>query len=126
MPDVRMPSLMLLTVLTVNKGSAQQPGDLGVLRGVAGGVAEEARIRGFLSPSLGGFGFICVDIAPSIVAGWQIGSRSPMSASGRFLPVESLSPNRLLLGGKAATQDPHMSCIKQEQPGSSPSRSTSN
>ncbi len=60
MPDVRMPSLMFLTVLTVYKGSAQQPGDLGVLRGVAGGVAEEARIRGFPSPSFGGFGFFVV------------------------------------------------------------------
>ncbi len=37
---------------------AWQPGDLWVLRGVAGGVAEEARTRGFPSPSLGGFGFI--------------------------------------------------------------------
>ncbi len=95
MPDVRMPSLMFLTVLTVYKGSAQQPGDLGVLRGVAGGVAEEARIRGFLSPSLGGFGFICVDIAPSIVAGRQIGSRSPMSASGhkqKFMTLPSQRP----------------------------------
>ncbi len=27
----------------------RQPGDLGVLRGVAGGVAEEARTRGFAS-----------------------------------------------------------------------------
>ncbi len=29
--------------------SERQPGDLGVLRGVAGGVAEEARTRGFAS-----------------------------------------------------------------------------
>ncbi len=57
MSDVRMSSLMLLTVLTVYKGSDRQPG-LGVLRGVAGGVAEEARIRGFPSPSFGGFGFV--------------------------------------------------------------------
>ncbi len=59
-PDVRTPSLMLLTVLTVYKESARQPGDLGVLRGVAGGVAEEARIRGFPSPSLGGFGSVVI------------------------------------------------------------------
>jgi hypothetical protein len=30
------------------------------LRGVAGGVAEEARIRGFPSPPLGEFGFVVV------------------------------------------------------------------
>ena len=35
-----------------------QPGDLGVLRGVAEGVAEEARTRGFASPALAGFAFI--------------------------------------------------------------------
>ncbi len=33
----------------------RQPGDLGVLRGVADGVAEEARIRGFAPLSLDRF-----------------------------------------------------------------------
>ena len=37
---------------------ARQPGDLGVLRRVAEGVAEEARTRGFASPALAGFAFI--------------------------------------------------------------------
>ena len=36
----------------------RQPGDLGVLRGVFRGFSEEARTRGFPSPSLGGFGNI--------------------------------------------------------------------
>ncbi len=36
----------------------QQPGDLGVLRGVVEGVAEEARTRGFPSSPFGGFGYI--------------------------------------------------------------------
>ncbi len=36
----------------------RQPGDLGVLRGVILGFSEEARTRGFPSPSLGGFGFV--------------------------------------------------------------------
>ncbi len=35
-----------------------QLGDLGVLRGVAGGVAEEARTRGFASLPLGRFAFV--------------------------------------------------------------------
>ncbi|VUX54872.1 protein of unknown function [uncultured Woeseiaceae bacterium] len=37
-----------------------QLGDLGVLRGVILGFSEEARTRGFPSPSFGGFGFIVV------------------------------------------------------------------
>jgi hypothetical protein len=36
---------------------AWQPGDLGVLEGVAGGVWKEARTRGFASLSLGRFAF---------------------------------------------------------------------
>ncbi len=36
----------------------RQLGDLGVLRGVILGFSEEARTRGFPSPSLDGFGFI--------------------------------------------------------------------
>jgi len=36
----------------------RQPGDLGVLRRVAEGVAEEARTRGFASPALAGFAFV--------------------------------------------------------------------
>jgi hypothetical protein len=35
-----------------------QPGDLGVLRRVSDGFTEEARTRGFPSPSFGGFGFV--------------------------------------------------------------------
>ena len=34
-----------------------QPGDLGVLRGVAGGVTEDARTRGFAPLSLDRFAF---------------------------------------------------------------------
>ncbi len=36
----------------------RQLGGLGDLRDVVEGVAEEARTRGFPSPSFGGFGFI--------------------------------------------------------------------
>jgi len=35
----------------------RQPGGLGVLREVFHGFSEEARTRGFPSPSFGGFGF---------------------------------------------------------------------
>lgn len=38
----------------------QQPGGLGRQGGVAGGVAEGAKTRGFPCPPLGGFGFISV------------------------------------------------------------------
>ncbi len=38
----------------------RQPGDLGVLRGVILGISEEARTRGFPSPSFGGFGIVVV------------------------------------------------------------------
>ena len=41
-----------------DKISYWHPGDLGVLRRVADGVAEEARTRGFASPALAGFAFI--------------------------------------------------------------------
>ncbi len=70
---------MLLTVLTVYKGSAQQPGDLGVrvLRGVAGGVAEEARIRGFPFPPLDGVDFIGFGSDLSIVP--KIANRLPVT-----------------------------------------------
>ncbi len=61
----------------------RQLGGLGVLREVFHGFSEEARTRGFPSPPFGGFGFIGVASVLSIVAGWQIGSRSPMSALGR-------------------------------------------
>jgi hypothetical protein len=40
----------------------RQPGDLGVFRRVAEGVAEEARTRGFASPAFAGFAFIAVRI----------------------------------------------------------------
>jgi hypothetical protein len=46
----------------------RQPGDLGVLRGVAGGVAEEARTRGFASQALAGFAFI----AQPMMRQWQV------------------------------------------------------
>jgi hypothetical protein len=42
----------------------RQPGDLGVLRGVAGGVAEEARTRGFASLTLVRFAFIVGIVFP--------------------------------------------------------------
>ena len=41
-----------------NSDYVRQLGDLGVLRGVIHGFSEEARTRGFPSPSLGGFGFV--------------------------------------------------------------------
>jgi len=44
-----------------------------------------------------------------------------MAASCHFLPIANLARRRLLLGGReAAAQDPHMSCIQQEQSGSLP------
>ncbi len=54
-----------------------------VLREVIHGFSEEARTRGFPSPSFGGFSLISVASDLSIVAGWQRGRRSPMSALGR-------------------------------------------
>jgi hypothetical protein len=39
-------------------GIARQPGDLGILGGVAEGVWKEARIRGFAPPTLAKFAFI--------------------------------------------------------------------
>ncbi len=46
-------------------------GDLRVLRGVIRGFSEEARTRGFPSPSFGGFGFvdICCDFFIHLAAG---------------------------------------------------------
>ncbi len=44
----------------------RQLGDLGVLRGVVRGFSEEAKTRGFPSPSLGGFGFSGPDSAQTI------------------------------------------------------------
>ena len=61
----------------------RQPGDLGVLREVFHGFSEEARTRCFPSPSLDGFGFVVVGSDLSIVAAWQVGSGSTMSALGR-------------------------------------------
>jgi hypothetical protein len=40
--------------------AVRQPGDLGDLRRVAEGVAEEARTRGFASPALAEFAFVGV------------------------------------------------------------------
>ncbi len=48
---------------------AWQPGDLGVLRGVEGGVAEEARTRGIASLSLDRFAFFLMnETTPMCVA----------------------------------------------------------
>ena len=58
----------------------RQLGDLRILRDVILGFSEEAKTRGFPSPSLGGFGFIRVSVALSIVAAWRIGGRSRTSA----------------------------------------------
>ena len=45
-------------VITPELAQLRQPGDLGVLRRVAEGVAEEARTRGFASLTLVRFAFI--------------------------------------------------------------------
>lgn len=47
----------LMIILSESAGGSRQPGDLGVLEGVAEGVWEEARTRGFASPALAGFAF---------------------------------------------------------------------
>jgi len=60
----------------------RQLGGLGVLRGVILGFSEEARTRGFPSPSFGGFGFIVVGISLSIEAGHRIASQALTSALG--------------------------------------------
>ncbi len=63
----------MLLIWVAGSGRAQQIrwlGGLGGLRGVVGGVAEEARTRGFPSPSLGGFGFIvfcCVAFMAEVI-----------------------------------------------------------
>ncbi len=64
----------------------RQLGGLGVLRGVFHGFSEEARTRGFPSPSFDGFGFVGVVSDLSIAAAWRIGGGSPMSALGRQRP----------------------------------------
>ena len=46
----------------------RQPGALGGLRRVAGGVAEEARTRGFASPALAGFAFL--DLSLGVEVEW--------------------------------------------------------
>ncbi len=79
---------------------------LGVLRGVAGGITEEATDRGFPPPSFSGFGFIGVAYDLSIVAGWQIGSRSPMSASGHKRSFTAILPECPLAGVKRSFVDP--------------------
>jgi len=61
-----------------------------VLRGAVRGFSEEARTRGFPSPSLDGFGFICVSVALSIVGAWRNGSRSLMTALGQKRPLNSI------------------------------------
>ncbi len=60
-----------------------QLGELRNLREISHGFSEEARPRSLPSPSIGGFGFVVVASALSIVARWRIGGRSPMSALGR-------------------------------------------
>ena len=45
-------------LLSNSRSERRQPGDLGVLRGVAEGVAEEARTRGFASLTLVRFAFV--------------------------------------------------------------------
>ncbi len=51
-------TMTLLTNFMLYYLSYRQLGDLGVLREVFRGFSEEARTRGFPSPSLGGFGFV--------------------------------------------------------------------
>jgi hypothetical protein len=50
---------MINVVLRIT-GNPRQPGDLGVLRGAAEGVAEEARTRGFASLAFARFAFIAM------------------------------------------------------------------
>jgi hypothetical protein len=47
-----------LNVVLRNTGNLWRPGDLGVLRGVAEGVAKEARTRGFASQTFVRFAFV--------------------------------------------------------------------
>ena len=51
-------------MITPVSRALRQPGYLGVLRGVAGGVAEEARTRGFASLSFLRFAFIGAILVP--------------------------------------------------------------
>ncbi len=53
-------TMTLLTDFMLYYLSYWQLGGLGVLREVFHGFSEEARTRGFPSPSLGGFGFVGV------------------------------------------------------------------
>ncbi len=89
----------------------RQLGGLGVLRGVFRGFSEEARTRGFASPSLGGFGFIGVASDPIIAARGQLGGWSPMSAflqSGRSDAPKSTKTKVRFRPGAAAR--PHAKC----------------
>jgi hypothetical protein len=56
-----LPEIQELSVVLRNTGNTRQPGGLGVLRGGAECVAEEARTRGFASQTLVRFAFIAAD-----------------------------------------------------------------
>ena len=84
----------------------QQPGDLGVLRGVILGFSEEARTRGFPSPPFGGFGFLGVASDLIIAAGWQFGGSSPMSALGHKRTFSAILAQCPLWSGKRTLSDP--------------------
>ncbi len=91
----------------------RQPGDLGILRGVIRGFSEEARTRGFPSPSFGGFGFIGVVSELSIVARWSLATlicvgllgSEPMSALGHLPPLAIVSAQGLLPDAKQPSNE---------------------
>ncbi len=101
--------------------SGRQPGDLGALRRVAEGVAEEARTRGFASPALAGFAFVgaimksreaasilgCTNVRYGSLAAVR-GNDSLMAASERLADVRACRMccvDRLNLHPKADAQE---------------------
>ncbi len=86
----------------------RQHGGLGILRGVVYGFSEEARTRGFPSPSFDGFGFVnLLDYTPfNCRNGYQNGAKAlphgpyrrdwRTAGMGRFLPNALRQGKRLL------------------------------
>ncbi len=92
----------------------QQPGNLGVLRGVIHGFSEEARTRGFPSPSFGGFGFVdtyrsffirlAAEKSRDCLHNWGFQATGNVAYGSLAAPQDSTSL-RAAIGGKAVVQE---------------------
>jgi len=102
----------------------RQLGGLGVLRGVILGFSEEAKTRGFPSPSFGGFGFVVICCSSNLAPAQCHGNLTPpLSFAVRRIPVgcdvrfgslaavQANSSRMAAFGGKADVRD----CFRSEQ-----------